>query len=94
MMADKSTAELVLDTLNSYGLKSEGNGQYRSNRPWSLDSDSMGLTVTITDGEHGAYTDHVTGKHGSLYELADDLGIPISGNALFSCSCTPYVHLG
>jgi len=74
----KSTAELVLDALKPYGLKEEKPGQYRSNRPWSSNSDSMSLTITITDQEHGAYYDHVSGESGSLYELAGRLGIKVN----------------
>ncbi len=73
-----STADRVLDALKPFGLKQEKPGQSRCNRPWSPESNSMSLTITITDPEHGAYYDHVTGESGSLYELAERLGIEVN----------------
>lgn len=38
----------------------------------------MSLCITVADdGEHGAYHDHVTGESGSLYDLAQKLGIAL-----------------
>ena len=74
-MSEHSTADLVLQALEPHGLKPDGAGKYRSNRPWSPGSDSKGLTLTINDPEHGAYNDHVSGEGGSLYQLAERLGI-------------------
>jgi len=71
-----STAYKVLDALAPYGLKQEHNGEWRCNSPFRAGSDSMSLCLTIAnDGEHGAYHDHVSGENGSLYDLAQKLGI-------------------
>jgi hypothetical protein len=70
-----TTADRVLNALQHYRLKDEGDGQYRADCPWRAGSNSHALSVTITDGEHGAYTEHRSGEHGSLYQLADRLGV-------------------
>ncbi|MDX2159930.1 MAG: AAA family ATPase [bacterium] len=72
-----STAEKVLAALEAYGLKKEGANKYRSNSPFRPGSDSKSFTVTIEDGEHGAYHDHVANESGSLYDLAKRLNIEI-----------------
>lgn len=57
-------------------IKHEKQGQYRLNSPLRPGSNSHAFTLKVDpDGEHGAYTDHVTGEAGSLYELAAQLGI-------------------
>jgi hypothetical protein len=74
-----TTANSVLNELGPYALKQEAPGEYRCNRPWSNDSNSMGLTVKIDGAEHGTYHDHVSGQGGSLYDLAERLGITPNG---------------
>jgi hypothetical protein len=76
-----TTADRVIDALADYQLKDEGNGQYRADCPWRAGSDSQGLSIKIEDGEHGAYTDHVSGESGSLYDLAERLGIELVTSA-------------
>jgi hypothetical protein len=70
-----TTADKVLNALQSHGLQQERNGEYRCNRPWSNGSDSKGLALKIEDGEHGTYYDHVADEGGSLYDLAQRLSI-------------------
>ena len=50
----RTTAQLVFDYLQPFGLLDEENVQFCSNRPWSHVSDLMALVVTITNGEQGA----------------------------------------
>ena len=72
-----TTADLVLSALQQYDLKQEPGGQYRFNSPSRAGSNSHAVRLTISDdGEHGAWNDHVSGDKGSLYQLADALGIP------------------
>ncbi len=75
----KPTSTQVLELLQQFDLRNEGNGQYRSNRPWSKNSDSLGLAVKIDGPEFGTYFDHVDDKGGSLYDLAERLGISPNG---------------
>lgn len=71
-----TTGELILAALAAHKLKDEGSGNWRCNSPLRSGSDSHSFVVSIKpDGEHGAYTDHVTGDSGSLYQLAERLGI-------------------
>lgn len=73
-----TTAEKVLAALQAHGLKQDGQGKYRCNSPLRPGSNSHGFCVVIhPDGEHGAYHDKVTGEAGSLYTLAETLGIGI-----------------
>ena len=72
---EQSTTDQILKALETYNLKRDGENQYRCNRPWSPGSDSMGLSITIDDPEHGAWYDHVADEGGSLYLLAERLGI-------------------
>lgn len=69
-----STADKILRHLQSYELDGKA-PKYSCNSPLRPGSNSHGFTVTITDDEHGAWYDHVTGEKGSLYELAEKLGI-------------------
>lgn len=71
----QSTADKVRMALEAKGFKQRGN-QWRGNSPLR-DSDSGSFVLTINDGEHGAYRDHVTKDAGSLYELATALGIEL-----------------
>lgn len=72
------TGEQVLAALAAYKLRAEGSGKWRCNSPLRTGSDSHSFTVTINpDMEHGAFNDFVSGETGSLYDLADKLGIEV-----------------
>ena len=77
-----TSASVIQQLERSAALKPDGAGRYRGNSPLRPDSDSKSFTLTITDAEHGAWKDHVTGESGSLYELAAKIGIttPMNGN--------------
>lgn len=70
-----STANNVISALSSYGVKKVSANQYRSKSPYRGDSDSPSFALTITDDEHGTWFDFVSEQGGSLYELADYLGV-------------------
>lgn len=72
-----STADKVLAALAPYNIKQVKPGEYRSNSPLRPNSDSQAFMLKITDDEHGAYHDWPTGEGGSLYHLAEQLGIPL-----------------
>ncbi len=74
-----TTGDLVLSALRSKGsVKEHRSGQYRTNSPFRADSDSMAFTLMISpDGEHGAYRDIPADEFGSLYTLAEKLGIEV-----------------
>lgn len=71
-----STADQVISALQMYSLKRQGK-EYRCNSPLRPGSNSHAFCVTIDDGEHGAYHDHVSGDSGTLYDLAKALNIPL-----------------
>jgi P4 family phage/plasmid primase-like protien len=91
----QTTADAVLDALQSYGLKQEGLNKYRCNSPFRTNSDSCALRLTIdADGEHGAWYDHVTGESGSLYDLATQLGVDLPAKSASTLgSKRPYTGL-
>lgn len=71
----ETTAAKVIDRLKDYDLRSLGN-EHRSNSPLRPGSNSHAFKLTVDEsGEKGAYFDHVSGDAGSLYDLADALGI-------------------
>jgi hypothetical protein len=70
-----STSEKVLESL---GLTGAGNGTFRVNAPYRPTSDSKSLVVSITGPEAGRWYDHVEKTGGSLYQLAERLGVSIS----------------
>ncbi|MDX2137956.1 MAG: AAA family ATPase [Chloroflexota bacterium] len=72
-----TTADKVLKALEAYNLTQEGDNRYRCNSPLRAGSDSESFSVIIDGAEHGAYKDHVSGDSGSLYQLAEKLGIAI-----------------
>lgn len=89
-----STAEKVLAACPQ--LKRQRDGSYRGASPYRLGSDSNGFTLTIHDGEHGAWKDFAReGEQGSLYDLADHLGIerPKDGRREVPNSKQPYEGL-
>lgn len=75
-MTNDSTSDQVLRALHTYGLVDEGAGKYRADSPLRPGSNSHAFSLKIDGPEHGAWHDHVTGESGSLYELAEKLGIP------------------
>lgn len=71
----ETTADRVLDRLKDFALQSHGN-EHRANSPLRPGSNSHAFKLTVDEGgENGAYFDHVSGDKGSLYDLADALGI-------------------
>lgn len=73
-MMSISTASAIETRLRQTGFKRMGN-QLRGSSPFRQGSDSNGFSVTIDGPENGAYFDHASGEHGSLYDLAERLGI-------------------
>jgi DNA-binding PadR family transcriptional regulator len=72
----ETTAAKVLLALQAYDLKQQSGTEYRLNSPLRAGSNSHGFTLHVhTDGEHGTWFDHVSGEKGSLYQLAEKLGI-------------------
>lgn len=74
-MTNDSTSDQVLSALHAYGLADEGGGKYRADSPLRPGSNSHAFSLKIDGPEHGTWHDHVTGESGSLYELAEKLGI-------------------
>ena len=72
-----TTADAVLSALERFNLKEVGEGKYRSASPYRTGSDSDAFSLTITEGEHGTWFDHVSQSGGSLYSLAKHLGIAL-----------------
>lgn len=70
-----NTAEKVLAALAAFEVKDRGGGRYQSNSPLRPGSNSHAFSLVISDGEHGAYKDFVSGESGSLYDLAKRLGV-------------------
>lgn len=77
-----STADQVLAILRNHNLQEHHGGRYRCNSPFRPDSDSGAFALIINGPEHGAYTDHVSGETGSLYDLAQRLGIETPKSAV------------
>lgn len=72
------TAGRVLDALKPHKLHQDSAREWRCNSPFRPGSNSHGFKLTLTDDEHGAWVDHVSGEEGSLYDLAKRLGIEIT----------------
>lgn len=73
-----STAEKVLSQW--IGHKKQRDGSYRGNCPYRAESDSNAFVLKLSDGEHGAYIDHAGNESGSLYDLAEKMGIALPEN--------------
>ncbi len=74
-----TTAEQVIAKLEAHHLKRRTNTLYRCNSPFRPDSDSLSFALRTSEcGEHGAYFDHVSHEKGSLYDLAERLGIAVT----------------
>lgn len=94
-MNTQTTADLVLSALQHYDLKLEPNGQYRFNSPFRPGSNSYAVRLKIDDdGEHGAWIDNVTNEGGSLYQLADMLGIPRTTQPASATTSAPTTKRG
>lgn len=78
-MTTQTTADLVLAALESYDLKQQPNGEYRCNSPFRPGSNSHAFAVRIDGPEYGCYKDHVSDASGSLYQLAELLGVRQAG---------------
>lgn len=73
-----TTADLVIEALRPHKLKDEGSGKWRCNSPLRPGADSHSFSLKLeSDGEHGAWKDHVSGESGSLYDLAQRLHISL-----------------
>ena len=72
-----NTAYRVLSALENYSLKQEKPNRYRCNSPLRPGSNSHAFTLIIDDEEHGAFFDHVSEQSGTLYDLAQQLGIDL-----------------
>lgn len=70
-----TTREKVLAILSGYEERPAGT--YRLNSPLRAGADSKSFILKIEDDEHGAYYDHVSSESGSLYELAEKLGVEV-----------------
>jgi len=71
----QSTADKVIAQLRN--VKAKGNGEYRSSSPLRANSDGEAFHLTIKDGEHGTWFDHVAQEGGSLYTLAKRMGVAL-----------------
>lgn len=73
-----STAAKVLAALERFDLKRQAQNFFRLNSPYRAGSNSHGFVLILSDdlGERGGWYDHVTQEKGSLYQLAEHLGIP------------------
>ena len=76
-MNSTSTAYKVIAALAPYGVKAYAPNKYKSNSPLRVGSDSGAFNVEIEGDEHGFYKDFVTGESGSLYDLAEHLGLAL-----------------
>ena len=65
----------MLAHLAPYSLKDKGGGRYTSNSPLRPGSNSHAFSMMISGPEHGGFVDFVSGERGSLYQLAEKLGI-------------------
>lgn len=70
-----TTREKILAVLSGYEERPAGT--YRLNSPLRAGANSHSFVLKIDDDEHGAYYDHVSSESGSLYELAEKLGIEV-----------------
>lgn len=72
-----TTWDSIATALAPFDLKPEGAGAWRCNSPLRSGSNSHAFKIVVqADGEHGAFKDHVTNEAGSLYDLADRMGVP------------------
>lgn len=72
-----STADQVLAHLQTYQLTEAQPGEWRCNSPLRPGANSQSFSVKIDGPEYGTWFDHVSGEKGSLYDLAQRLGIAL-----------------
>jgi len=73
---DSTAARLMARLESMPDLKIRNHGEcLKMNSPLRNNSDSGDFKLTIRDGEHGAWRDGPAGRGGSLYELAEQLGV-------------------
>lgn len=78
MTAHQTTGAAVLEALRPFDLKVEALGKYRANSPFRPGSNAHAFSLVIKpDGEHGAWHDFVSDESGSLYDLAERLGVAL-----------------
>jgi hypothetical protein len=78
-----STKQRVLAAMRSkYGdkFKTIGNNSWQSCSPYRNGDNQTAFHLTIESDEFGGFKDHVTGQTGSLYDLAEHLGVRSSSN--------------
>lgn len=88
-----STAQAILTALAGYDLREEHAGRYRLNSPLRPGSNSHGFSLKIEDDEHGTWIDHVSGESGSLYELAQRIGVALPERVAVANSKRAYASL-
>lgn len=88
-----STADNVIAALAAYDLKKHGNNRYRCRSPFHTNDGSPAFSLIIHDNEHGAWKDFITEEGGSLYDLAERLGVEIVQNGYKSPSTPEYTNL-
>ncbi len=78
-----STAERVIEAVEQRAQGKMRGDVWRGNSPLRAGSDSNAFKITITGPEHGTWIDFVRDKNesGSLYELAERLGVPLPDGA-------------
>lgn len=98
MLPSNSTAARViarLEAMPKIDIRTRGANQYKMNSPLRAGSDSGDFTLTITDGEHGQYYDGPADKGGSLYELAQEIGVEAGARPLEPINTKrSYISLG
>lgn len=83
-----------LESLQWVKIKLRGE-ELQGNNPFKSGSDSFGFRLKIEPGgEHGAWYDHSTDESGSLYDLAQRLGIELPERADIDNSKREYQGLG
>jgi DNA-binding transcriptional ArsR family regulator len=88
-----TTAQNVLQALETYSLKKVGANSYRCKSPLRSGSDSPSFSVLIHDDEHGAWKDFVSEESGSLYDLARLIGVEIVQNGYVAPAKSQYSGL-
>ena len=77
-----TTGSRMIPALERIGFKATSANEWRGNSPLRPGSDSKAFSVRIEDdGEHGTWHDHVSGESGSLYQLAERMGVEITAKA-------------
>lgn len=75
------TLQGVQSALSHCAMKPHGRDTWRGNSPFRSGSDSESFVLSATDDEHGTFFDHVENAGGSLYQLAERLGVALPERA-------------